>query len=200
MAWITSASLPLCSCLGQAVLAERVRDLQRERHEARKHPPLYRCGEEEQQPGPGAVAHHRLPRQGTPRGLQRCIFFSLLSHFQSECTKAEYTIGDRTVFLMHSFLYTVCCIFSHCFIKSLALWGRLRPPGSMTWASCWTFSLLCMPGFCLLHCGSISNQFQDVFTSIRHLGLKIALWVQLDLRPSDKEERIRQTKEKQKLV
>lgn len=33
------------------------------------------------------------------------LFFSLLSHFQSECTKAEYTIGDRTVFLMHSFLY-----------------------------------------------------------------------------------------------
>lgn len=54
---------PSCR-LGQAVLAERVRDLQSERHEAREHPPLHRRGEEEQQLGPGAVAHHHLPRQG----------------------------------------------------------------------------------------------------------------------------------------
>ena len=61
------------SCPGQAVLAERIRDLHRERHEARQHPPLYRRGEEEQQPGPGAVAHHRLPRQGmlSPMKLYR---------------------------------------------------------------------------------------------------------------------------------
>lgn len=51
-------------------MAERIRDLQRERHEARQHPPLYGRGEEEQQPGPGAVAHHRLPRKGTLSGRE----------------------------------------------------------------------------------------------------------------------------------
>lgn len=41
----------ICACLpavGQALVAERVRDLQPERHEARQHPPLHRSGEEEQ--------------------------------------------------------------------------------------------------------------------------------------------------------
>lgn len=182
--------MPLCSCLGQAVLAERVRDLQRERHEARKHPPLYRRGEEEQQPGPGAVAHHRLPRQGTPAELQRCIFFSLLSHFQSERTKAEYTIGDRTVFLNHSFLYMLY-IFSlpHqtsrtlgtsqtyrlddlSFVLNLqsALYARLLyttlwiyfKPVSINSSSCVSLKMKV-------------QVWQDVFTLRCHLGLKITL-------------------------
>lgn len=57
---------PLFVCVfsGQAVVAERVRDLQSERDEARERAAVHRSREKRKQHGHGALAHHRLPREG----------------------------------------------------------------------------------------------------------------------------------------
>lgn len=49
---------------GQAVVAERVRDLQPARDEARQHPAVHRRREARLQHRRRPVAHHRLPREG----------------------------------------------------------------------------------------------------------------------------------------
>lgn len=49
---------------GQAVVAERVRDLQPARDEARQHPAVHRRREARLQHRRGPVAHHCLPREG----------------------------------------------------------------------------------------------------------------------------------------
>lgn len=72
---------------GQTLLAERVRDLQRVRHEARQRAAVHRRGEEEQQPGPGAVAHHRLPRQGSAINLS-------INQLYLYSTSHKYTVNQ----------------------------------------------------------------------------------------------------------
>lgn len=70
-------------------MAERVRDLHREWHEAREHPALHRRGEAQQQPRPGAVAHHGLPREGESDAEHR-IFSPIMQHV---CVHAAWDLA-----------------------------------------------------------------------------------------------------------